>query len=218
MVKLWICMAGPAGAGKSTLADSLAEDLRRRGRSVDAFGEEELFERPAFAAVARAFRSKEQPDPALFEDAYRAWLRGLPDGQIAVMDWAPSGMSGDLAWALSDRSAYLRHLRAVATLAGGRVILLQLRTPVSVAVERAAEQRGEEWLARYDRIARADGSRHPDRLDRIKAWAGDHDARTDLEIEAASEAGWPVHCIDAARPPQEVLVQALAVIDGTLAR
>jgi GTPase SAR1 family protein len=168
MLRLWVAMAGQAGVGKSTLADSLAEDLRRRGHPVDGFGEEELFTRTKFVAVAEEFRTGSHPGPGSFEGAYSGWLSCLPEDGIGIMDWSPSGMAGDLPWGLAARSTYVHHLPA----------------------------------------ARA----------RISAWSSDHVVSTEAEVEAAVEAGWPVARIDAARSSHEVLIQALAVVDGRLPR
>lgn len=217
MIRLWISLAGEAGVGKSTLATSLAEVLRRRGHSVDRFGEEELFTRPEFALVADRFRHGDGPAAGQFEEAYGAWLTSLTAGSAAITDWSPASMAGDLSWGLESRSEFVRHLRAVRELAGDRVILLHLTAPIDVAIGRAGEQRGEQWLERSDRIARADGHRQPDRSDRIRASTSSHAASTEGELEAAAEAGWPVHRVDATRSSELVLTQAIEVIDRNLA-
>lgn len=217
MIRLWIGLAGEAGVGKSTLATSLAEVLRRRGHPVDLFGEEELFTRREFALIADRFRNGDGPAAGQFEEAYGAWLTSLPADSVAITDWSPASMAGDLSWGLESRSEYVRHLGAVRLLAGDRVILLHLTAPIDVAIGRAGEQRGEEWLERSDRTARADGHRQPDRIDRIRAAASSHAASTEGELEAATEAGWPVHRVDAARSPELVVKQALELIDRNLA-
>ncbi|WP_152363735.1 ATP-binding protein [Microlunatus speluncae] len=214
MPKLWITMAGPAGIGKSTLADGITGDLWRQGSPVEAFGEEELFTRAEFAVVAEGFRTGHYAGASQFEDAYGAWLAKLPDEGVGVMDWSPAGMVGDLPWALADRPGYVSHLRTVAAMVRQRVIMFELKGPVGLAVERAAAERGEDWLVRYDKVARAAGHRQPERLARIGAWAERHGVATAGEIQAAREAGWSVHAIDATRSPAEVRAQAIGVIEA----
>ncbi|MFC7625675.1 hypothetical protein [Microlunatus sp. GCM10028923] len=211
-------MSGTPGAGKSTLGEALAAGYRAQGRPVDRYGEEELFTRPEFARVAAGFRGPGSPSRADFEKAYASWLRGLPDEAIAIMDWAPAGMAGDLPWGLADRSGYVRHLRKVRELAAGRVLQLRLRVSTRLATGRAAAERGEPWLDRYDGLARADGYEQGSRLDRIAAAAAHHEKTRDLENEAAAEAGWPVVPLDASGFPAEVHAAATAVIDTHLGR
>lgn len=50
-------MAGSAGVGKSTLAESIGATFRQRDIPVDVFGEDELFTRPQFTRVADGFRT-----------------------------------------------------------------------------------------------------------------------------------------------------------------
>ena len=211
MLGLWVTMSGPAGAGKSTLADALARRLAD-DHPVDRFGEEELFTRPQFAVVADGFRGPDHPRRTEFEGAYTNWLRDLPERTVAIMDWCPSGMAGDLPWGLASRPGYVDHLRRVRELAAGRVLQLRLRVPADVAVGRAAAERGETWLDRYDTIARADGHDHPARLRRIADHAARHDVTTERENEAAAAAGWPVRTLDASGPAAEVCAAALAMV------
>ena len=48
-----------------------------------------------------------------------------------------------------------------------RLTLLQFTVDPRIATERAATQRGEKWLERYDRLALDAGITGADRLDRI---------------------------------------------------
>lgn len=209
---LWVSMAGTAGVGKSTLAERLGATLHDRGVPTDVFGEEELFTRPEFTRVAEGFRTKVYAAADGFESAYRNWLRELPPTAMAIMDWNPAGMSGDLPWA-ADHDQYLAHLTAVRALGGGRVLLLHLQTSADCAVDRAARQRGEEWLARSDAVARSHGHDQPIRQARIIADAEQHILRTEAEVAVASAAGWPVRRIDASAPPDVVHSVALAAIE-----
>jgi hypothetical protein len=210
-------MAGSAGIGKSTLAERIGIRLRRQHIPTDVFGEEELFTRPQFVRLAEGFRTKHYPSAQEFEAAYRSWLSTLTLDTVTIMDWNPAGMAGDLPWATGDRTRLRRHLSAVRTLAGGKVLLLHLHAPVELAIERAGRERGEEWLWHADQIAREAGHRHPKRIDRLVAEATRHAARTSDEVRIAAEAGWRIQEIDAAGEAEDVLDDATTMIVGASA-
>lgn len=218
VLDLWVGMAGPAGVGKSSLTEWIANSLREQDVPVDAFGEEEFFTRLEFAQVADGFRTKHYAGPEVFEGAYEAWLSTLAAGAIAIMDWNPAGMAGDLPSATGDRGRFRRHLQVIRALARGRVLLLHLEAPAEVAVDRAGRERGEEWFARSDHIARSAGHQHAERIDRLIAEATSHAGRTRDELQVAAEAGWPVRTIDANRPASDVQDRALSLINRTLTR
>lgn len=207
-------MAGLAGIGKSSLAESIGVTLRQRNTPVDVFGEEELFTRPQFASVANGFRTKQYASPREFEAAYRDWLATLPTGTIAVMDWNPAGMTGDLPWATGHRDQFRQHLQTVRMLAEGKVLLLHLRASATTTIDRATRQRGDEWVSRSDQIARAAGHTHKDRTDRLVAEATRHTAQTDEELRFAAEAGWRICPIEATVTPRAVHDRAIALIDA----
>jgi len=215
-------MAGLAGVGKSTLAERLGVSLRRTqspdsARSVDVFGEEELFTRPEFARVADGFRTERYASPADFEAAYQKWLSSLDDGAVAITDWSPAGMTGDLPWALDNSKRYLRHLEAVRRIGADNVVLLHLLAPPQTTIDRAGRQRGREWVERSDRTARAAGHRQSQPRDRLIAEATRHAAQTQRELDAAMAAGWRVRRIDATAEPDVVHDRALGLLgwDGT---
>jgi thymidylate kinase len=209
-------MAGSAGVGKSTLTERLGATLRQRHTPVDAFGEEQLFTRSQFAAVADGFRTRQYASPEQFEVAYRTWLDTLTAETVAITDWNPSGMTGDLPWATSDRNRFRQHLQAVRTLAHARVLLLHLQAPAEISIERAARERGEGWLSRSDQIAQSTGHHQAKRFDRLVAETVRHAAQTRTELRVAAEAGWPIRTIDAVGDSQEVHHRAITVIDTIL--
>lgn len=203
----WVMMDGPAGAGKSTLAGALARKLRAADHRADVFGEEELFTREEFAEVAEGFRTKEFAGPAAFEAAYSAYLSRFGSGW-AVFDWSAAAMTGDLGW---ERTAYVEHLRRVTHLDPDcSLILLSLRIPARMATKRAANQRGEEWLNRYDKIALSEGFEGADQVERITARAEYQLVLAEAERAAVREAGWTVVDIDASRAADLVAQQAFA--------
>lgn len=213
MPALLITMAGPAGVGKSTLAQRLGAEFERAGTPVDVFGEEEIFTRREFKRVGDGFRSQDYATAREFEAAYRTWLGDLAVETVAIMDWNPAGMTGDLPWATEDRALYGAHLAAVRTLADGRVLLLQLKAPPETAVQRARRERGADWVARADEVARSRGHHQAEQQARIIASAEAHLEQTAAELGVAAAAGWPVRRIDAGGSVHDVLGQAMTVID-----
>jgi thymidylate kinase len=200
VLDLWVVMAGPAGSGKSTLSESLGAFVRRDGGNADVFGEDELFRRSEFTDVAEMFRTTGGPAPAVLESAYAAWVDGLPTRKLAVMDWNPAGLAGDLAWARADQRLFRAHLATIGRLTSRPIVAVDLQVPAEVAVRRAAQQRGEDWLVQYDVVARSAGHHETDRLDRVIAWTREHMARTAVELNGAASAGWSVHHVDATAP------------------
>lgn len=210
----WVMMDGLAGAGKSTLAAALAAELRESGQSADLFGEEELFTRAEFAAVAEGFRTGHHADAAMFEGAYQAYLAGL-GSDCAVFDWSAAGMSGDLSWALREPAGYVTHLRQVRLMdPGRRLTLLRLCVPARIATLRAAAERGQVWVDRYDAIAVAAGCTGTDPLDRIIAWAEHSLGQAERERAAVAAAGWRIVDLDASPSPDAVAREALTRITG----
>jgi hypothetical protein len=214
VVGLWVSMAGLAGIGKSTLAGEIAVTLRRRHFPVDVFGEEELFSRPQFARVADGFRTRRYASPREFETAYQDWLSTLAEGTIAVMDWNPAGMAGDLPWAIGDGDEFRRHLEVVRMLADGKVLILHLQTSAKATIDRASRQRGDEWVSRSDEVARAAGHHQANPADRLIAEATRHAAQTQDELRVAADAGWRVRRVDATDGPTVVHDRVIALIEA----
>ena len=213
MLDLWVALAGPAGGGKSTLSRAAGATMRQAGILVDVCSEDELFTRPEFDNVARQFQGPTGPTPEELEAAYAAWLANLPPQAVAVTDWHPAGMAGDLPWAVDDRPRLRRHLQAVRRLAT-QAIVVTLQLPAEVAVARAVSERGESWLIRSDFVALAAGHDQPDRWARLLAWTQAHNTRTGAELEVAASAGWLVNRIDASGSPQETLRQAMGALSN----
>ncbi len=207
-------MDGLAGAGKSTLAAGLAATLRAEGHRVDLFGEEQLFTRPDFAVVAEGFRTKRFPTAAMFEAAYQDYFASLIDhsmidgsivDQWTVMDWSAAGMVGDLDWAMQDRAGFVTHLRSVMELNAPRqLILLNLSVDPAIATERAARQRGAQWITRYDELARNAGIDGIGPIDRIIERARTQLEPAAQERAAAREAGWTIIDLDASGSSAQV--------------
>ena len=167
-----------------------------------------MFTRPEFDRAARQFRGPSAPAPEDLEIPYATWVGSLPEQSVAVTDWSPAGMAGDLPWAVDEQLRFRRHLQAVRGLVA-RAVAVNLQVPVEVAVDRPAAERGEGWLARSDLVARAAGHNQPDRLALLHASAQAHTIGTAAELRVAASAGWVVENIDGSGSPQETLSHAL---------
>jgi hypothetical protein len=135
------------------------------------------------------------------------------------MDWSAAEMVGDLDWAMRDQAAFVTHLRRVAELnAPRRLILLNLFVDPAIATERAARQRGTEWVTRYDELARnaaVDGAGPVDRITRrARALLG----AAAQERAAAREAGWTIIDLDASGSAAQVRRAAYQAIKHESAR
>jgi hypothetical protein len=185
--------------------------LGQAGVPVDVCGEDELFTRPEFGRAAIQFRGPSAPGPEDLEDCYTAWVASLPQKSVAVTDWNPAGMAGDLPWATQGQLRLRRHLQVVRALAA-QAIVVNLQVPVEVAVDRAVAERGEGWLVRSDQVARAAGHHQQDRLARVHAWTKLHTIRTAAELRVAAAAGWLIAEVDASGSPQSTLSRALEAL------
>lgn len=91
--------------------------------SVDVCGEDELFTRAEFDRAARQFRGPSAPAPEDLETAYATWVASLPEQSVAVTDWSPAGMAGDLPWAVDELPRFRRHLQAVRGLVAQAIVV-----------------------------------------------------------------------------------------------
>jgi hypothetical protein len=96
-----------------------------------------------------------------------------------------------------------------------QAIVVNLQVPVVVAVNRAAVERGEEWLVRSDQVARAAGHHQQERLARVHAWTQAHTIRIAAELRVAASAGWLIAAVDASGSPQATLSRALEALADT---
>ncbi len=205
---IMITGVGP-GIGKSTLAEGLAARALGLGAPYDLFGEEQIFTRPAFAEIARAFRERRDgvrvyPTAEMLLQGYRRVLAQLGDRGI-VFDWTCLGMISDLPWAEGRPDVLLAHARAVRALAEPlEPLIVNLVADIEIAVARAAAQRGETWVRRNAHLAAMIGATARSRLGAIaeRLRALPHES---LELDAFRSAGWPVLEVDAARTAAEVL-------------
>jgi hypothetical protein len=195
------------GIGQSTLSRRLAEAIP----DVDVLWEDELsqpaiFTRAEFAEVADRFhRHNANPDAGighpprqLLEDAYtRLVERAVAKGGTTLLAWSPMDLAEDLDWARADERELHKHAAAVRRiLAPLDPDLVYLAGDISVAFERALEQRGRDWFARaYGRdrepwdalVPRliAEATTAAERIERAFAAGGWFPA---LEIDATTES------------------------------
>jgi hypothetical protein len=203
-----VTSVGP-GIGKTTLAAGLVARARKAGLHAELFEEGEIFTRPAFSSVGRAFRDRGTcPTAAMMVDAYAAFVGEIDPNGAFVFDWSCLGMISDLPWAEGRPDVLLRHARDVFELAQPlRPALLHLAGDIEVALARAAAERGERWVRRYAQLAAADRPTTRARLAAIAEWI-QRQPDLKLELDAFRAAGWPVSEIDAIRPVAQVLDDA----------
>jgi len=205
---------GP-GIGKSTLAEGLAGRAAEFSCEVDLFGEEQIFTRPAFAEIGRAFRDRDEEGSRIFPsgemllDGYRRVI-GEAGQRVIVFDWTCLGMISDLPWAEGRPDVLLAHAREVREVAHARQpVVVNLVADVEVAVARATAQRGSRWLRRYAHLAAMEGARSRVQLaavaERIRQLPFES-----LELEAFRAGGWPIWEIDASPSAPDVLDAVVA--------
>jgi hypothetical protein len=198
-------MAGVApGIGKSTLATGLATALS----PVDLFGEEQVFTRPAFAAVAQRFRTRTFPTPDVFLPAYAATFADLrATSAWGVLDWNCASMASDLPWALDSPTALRSFIDDVGRLAADLApVAFFLEGDVLTATQRAVAERGPSFLAQWGAVVGEES---------IEAIAAHHRSLRpmhDADVRLLAEAGFAVHVLDATRPAPAVLSDALALL------
>ena len=199
-----ITIEGLDGAGKTTLAASLADALRERGRRVELLREpggvelseriRELVKDPSLRVDARA--------EALLYAAARAQLVAervqplLDEGATVVLD---RFVDSSLAYQGAARGLGIRAVRVINDFGTGGLV------PDATLLLRIDPGEG--------RSRQAGRGEAPDRLEReedafFAAIAGAYDA-----LAAAEPARF--HIIDATRPPREVLTAALAALGET---
>ena len=195
--------------GKSTLAEGLAARAQELGQDLDLFGEEQLFTRPAFIEIGRAFRDRRDgqrvyPSAEMLLDGYRRVIDGLGGGGV-IFDWSCLGMISDLPWAEGRPDVLLAHARDVLALAAPlNPVLFNLVADVEVAVARAATQRGERWVRRNAHLAARQGAVARTQLAAIAERWRSMTFET-LELEAFRAAAWPIWEVGATRAANQVL-------------
>jgi hypothetical protein len=209
LVSRFVMTAGVSpGIGKSTLTAGLVSRAGAVGVELDLFDLEQIFTRPAFAAIGRAFRDRSYPTAEMMLEGYGRLVGELSPTGAVVLDWTCLGMIADLPWAEGRSDILLHHARDVLRLTRPlRPVVLNLVGDVEVAVARAAAERGEKWVRRYARLAAMEGTSTRTRLAAITEWIRRQPSEA-LELNALREAGWPVWEIDAMRLSDDVLDHA----------
>jgi dTMP kinase len=197
-----ITVEGVDGAGKTTLAEALAAELRERGLAVD------LLREPGGVAVAERIRAVVM-DPALaVGPRAEALLYAAARAQLAEEALVPALAAG--RWVVLDR--FLDS--SLAYQGGGRELGVEpVRALNAFAVDGLAPDR--TLLLRLDPArgrarAAGRGGAEPDRLERETAAFFARVAAAYDALAAAEPAR--VRVLDAGRPPAEVLAAALAAL------
>ena len=199
------------GIGKSTVASAVVMWLRERGLVVDHFREEDILSRPAFAAVATAFRESGRVEPSLLLAATDALVGDLPPGDVTVLDSLLPFIPSLLAWG-HDRatiSTFVRDLTHV--LRGVRLLTIYLDGSVESALEQAVGREGEAWLPWL--IGRYAGTAEP--VTDLDSLAAHMEQRRQLTLSVLAEHSWDVVAIRTAQEHQAD--ESLAVVSAALA-
>jgi hypothetical protein len=215
-----VMMAGPAGAGKSTLAGAICAWL---GEACELLPEEAIFERHEFEEVGEAFRSKTFPDTQMMLVAYNRIFARARDARTSIVaDWSCIGMIEDLPCAQPDRAALttrvagatpdldvlVSHGRDVLQMWGGRAVLLDLHVRHEIAGQRALADRGTKWFVRHLHLEKTPA----DPVGELVRHERQFDQRKQAIVEAHRASGWEIHQLDAEQTSDDVLDDAITVL------
>ena len=200
-----------AGAGKSTLARSLADTLRENGAEADLVAEEAIFKREEFTEVASGFRTRDWPRADQFLRAYAllfdSWRR---TGSWAVFDWSCLDMIEDLPWA-QGMQPLVRMARSVRVLASGlSPLLIGLDVDLTVAAKRVLT-RDSEWIQAWMGTGLDLPLAKPSVSEVIRRMETGG-ARNAVLFDAFRLTGWPVSRLDANQNADAVLMAARRVL------
>jgi hypothetical protein len=156
-MRLVAVVGASPGIGKSRLCASLVDWLTGAGLAVDHFAEENILNRPAFAAVATEFATTGRVSPTILVDATARYLADTAAAGIAVvvMDslipFVPSLLAfghaeHDIAAIVDDLATRIAAIPTVTVFLDG---------DAATALPRAAVREGPHWLAWYtEKLAR----------------------------------------------------------------
>ena len=203
-----ITIEGLDGAGKTTLAASLAEEIAQRGASV------QLLREPGGEPLAERIRSLlKTTDPEVRPSARaEALLYAAARAQLTERTLEPALERG--TWVLLDRFVD----SSLAYQGGGRALGLQAVRDINLfathglAPDRTLLLEIDPAAGRARQQERGD---RPDRLESESALFFDA-VSTTYEALATADPG-RIRRLDANLPPDHVLAQALAAIDDLLA-
>ncbi|HZO65868.1 MAG TPA: hypothetical protein VFB74_12755 [Kribbellaceae bacterium] len=145
------------GIGKSRLCASLVGWLIEAGLAVDLFAEEDVLNRPEFAAVAAEFATTGRVGPSALVDATTRYLTttAAAGTAVVVMDslipFVPSLLAfghteHDIASVVDDLAVRIAAIPTVTVFLDGHA---------ATALRRATIREGSDWLAWYaDKLAR----------------------------------------------------------------
>ena len=147
-----VCVWGVApGAGKSTLCSALSAALADPGLRVDHFKEEEVLTRPEFAGVAGEFRRTGAVELPTLLVASALFAAAICAGgaDVVVADALAPFVPTLLALGHGDQAIAAFTAELARMLSGVSPVLVYLDGSPGIALARAAEREGPQWLAGY---------------------------------------------------------------------
>ena len=137
-----VTFIGVPGIGKTTVARRVADALH-----ATFVPELVIFDDPALADIAEAFRTRHFPGPELLLDGWARVLRSRADAPWIVNDGSWVMLGEDLPWARASWDAVVAYARRLSELSPGLTVV-HLRGSIAAATARRRERDGEERYAR----------------------------------------------------------------------
>lgn len=217
--KVLILVTGSVpGAGKSSLAASLAAAIEADGRRVELFREDDIRSHPAFSGVMREFDGAGEVRPGTLVAAAADYVTAARDAraEVFVLDALFPYLPSLLAWGYGDDEIAAFFARLAAVLDGFAVLEVHLVADARTALARAGQREGGDWLENHvGKVSRYRTARQVATLDDVVAYYAAAARRSQALL---ARAPWPVACICAGGGEAATLAKAQAVIARALPR
>jgi len=200
------------GAGKSSLAASLATALEGGGTRVELFREEHIRSHPAFSLVMSEFDAAGEVRLETLIASAADYLRSARERRtdVFVLDALFPYLPSLLAWGYADDEIADFFTRLAALFDGFVVVELHVVADARNALTRATEREGGDWLKNHtSKVSRFRTAGQVLSSDDVVAYYGDATARSQAVL---TRAPWPVERICADDGPASANATAMAVV------